>query len=345
MREAVRQAPARDTRDTSPRQVAEVLPRSDTVPAARVGRIADAALPPHGRPGGASDAGSPPGAERAVTPAWSPLPSPAPKVPEVPSDPRAAPRSDRSLPAPAPDTRPDRRGVNTARVIALAGQVAERRASQARLARARADLARSRALARELVGAVASDLPIAPFRAALRGLFGDHAPRAEAAIRNRLLDEDADAVAHRIRQDPRSLLPGPRVGVLAGGTEARRVAAAKVAAAAASLARLDGTLIAACDHVGHARPQDLADAGACRRAVLDRLRDLIPAQRAVLEEARQHRRGTADRLARAPELRRAWRVLTVEEREAARAAVPAVDRLLMRRRRRRHRDSPGREGR
>ncbi|HEX8693658.1 MAG TPA: hypothetical protein VF746_14645 [Longimicrobium sp.] len=257
-------------------------------------------------PGGGGEVGADAGGPGAPpTDAHSPG-TPAPEAPE----------------APEPSS-------SVSAVLDTAAQVAARETMRLRVESAEADLERTSQLADELSrAAAAADPPLVRFRAALRKLYGEHAHAAEDGFRRLVLEQGAERAVTTIREDPRALLPDPRPRELAGGTAARTLAAEQGVLCAPLLERLDRCLIAACDHAGVARPRDYADAAEHRRMVLDHLRELAPTQRAVLEEARADYRRAAGLLADPDRLRREWAGLTEPQRDAVRAAVPNLDRLL-----------------
>jgi hypothetical protein len=191
-----------------------------------------------------------------------------------------------------------------------------------------ADLRRTAELAEELEHATAAaDRPLARFRAALQPLYGSRATEAEAGFRRIALEEGIDRAVALLRDDPRSLLSGPRPRLLPGGVHARATAAEQAVACAPALRRLDQALADACAHVGLSGPA-AADAVEVRRIVLERLRDLQPAQRVVAEEALADYRRLGAQLTSTDRLRGAWSALSPAEQEEVRLALPNVEAQL-----------------
>jgi hypothetical protein len=220
-------------------------------------------------------------------------------------------------------------GASVQAVLDIAVQVSAGESMRLRVESAKADLRRTAHLAEGLSRATAeADVPLVRFRAALRGLYGEHAPAAEDGFRRLVLERGAGPAVTALREDPRALLPPPRPRDLAGGTAARSLAAEQAALCAPLLERLDRTLIDACDHAGIARPRDFASAAEHRRAVFDQLRQMSPTQRAVLDEALSDYQRAANLLASPDQLRTEWARLTEPQRDAVRTAVPELERLL-----------------
>lgn len=227
--------------------------------------------------------------------------------------------------APAPSPSPS--AVSS--VIQTASGVSFRRALRLRVENAQTDLRRTTLLAEDLSSATAAaDRALARLRAALGGLYGDHAAAAETSFRRMVQEQGPGSAVAALRADPRSLLPAPRPRLLAGGTAARAQAAEQAAACAPLVERLDRTLTEACGHIGLAPPPDPVSATELRRTVLDRLRELAPVQRALVDDALGDYRRAAGSLPTPRQLRGEVARLTPAQREAARAAVPGLDELL-----------------
>lgn len=250
------------------------------------------------------------------------LPAPAPDRPPGGEEPRPA-ASDTVQPAVA------REAGDVSAFLAAAAEAGAHEALRQRVEQAEADLQRTAALADALPRASrAADPALARFRAALQGLYGEHAQAAEDGFRRAVLDRGLEHAVASLRDDPRSLVPAPRPRLLPGGVHARAAAAGQAEACGAVLRHLDSTLLAACEHAGVAPPASFADAAETRRTVLGRLHDLVPAQRAVAEEAAEDFRRLDPQLTSPDALRTRWSLLSPVEQEAVRTSLPEVDALL-----------------
>ena len=234
--------------------------------------------------------------------------------------------------APAPTPAPPRSHGGTevpdsptvAGAIALAEQAAALREAEAGVERADSAAERTVQLSASLMRATAdAHEPLQRLRAALREVFGEHTPAAEAAFRAVILRDGAERAVRMLRADPRALLPHPRPHSLPGGVRVRESAAAHASDCAPLIARLDRVLQDAAIHAG--LPADtLLDPMAAAR----RLRDLLPVHQRVAAEALDRRRGLDTAGDTRSRLRSAWRALSPPEQASVRRAVPHVDALL-----------------
>ena len=243
---------------------------------------------------------------------WLPRPSEAPlSPPEV---------GTRGGAAPGPQAAPLSARVEGA--VALAAQLAAIREAEHRAADAGAAVERTVQLSASLVRATAdAHEPLQRLRAALREVFGEHAPAAEAAFRQAILRDGTDRAVRTLREDPRALLPEPRPHSLASGLRVREAAAALARDCTPMIARLDRVLHDAATHAG--LPGALDPMSAARR-----LRDLLPVQQRMASEALDHCRGLGSAGATTSRLQGEWKTLASDEQEAVRRAVPDVDRLV-----------------
>lgn len=236
---------------------------------------------------------------------------------------------DRSpAPAPAPPTSrggPDvPHSAAVMEAVALAEQAEAVRESEARVERTRTAAEHTVHLSASLARATAdAHEPLQRLRAALRELFGDHAPAAEAAFRAVSLRDGCERAVRMLRADPRALLPHPRPHSLPGGVRGRESAAAHASACAPMIARLDRVLRDAAIHAGLPADVPLDPISAGRR-----LRDLLPVQQRVAAEAIEQRRVLGPASDTRSRLRSAWATLSPPERASVRRAVPSVDGLL-----------------
>lgn len=214
--------------------------------------------------------------------------------------------------------------------LAAAAEAAARQGLRERAESALADLKRTTEVAEELEhAAAAADRPLARFRAALQGLYGGRAGEAEAGFRRVAVEAGVERAVSLLRDDPRALLPGPRPRLLPGGVHARAAAADQGAVCGPALRRLDQVLADACEHVGLSRPAaNWGNPVETRRIVLERLRDLLPAQQTIAEEALGDYRRVGSQLASTARLRGAWSTLTPAQKEAVQRAIPEVEARL-----------------
>lgn len=208
--------------------------------------------------------------------------------------------------------------------IALAEQAVALREAEAGVERADTAAERTVQLSASLARATAdAHEPLQRLRAALREVFGEHTPAAEAAFRAVSLRDGTERAVRMLREDPRTLLPHPRPHSLPGGVRVRESAAAHAAGCAPMIARLDRVLQDAAVHAGLA-----ADARLDPMAAARRLRDLLPVHQRVAAEALSQRRGLHSAGATRSRLRSAWTALSPPEQASVRRAVPDVDALL-----------------
>jgi hypothetical protein len=211
-----------------------------------------------------------------------------------------------------------------AAAIALAEQAASLREAEAEVERADAAAEHTVELSASLARATAdAHEPLQRLRAALREVFGEHAPAAEAGFRAVSLRDGAERAVRMLREDPRALLPHPRPHSLLGGVRVRESAAAHASHCAPMIARLDRVLRDAAIHAGLPADTRLDPMAAARR-----LRDLLPVQQRVAAEALDRRRGLDGAGDTRSRLRSAWTALSPPEQASVRRAVSDVDGLL-----------------
>jgi hypothetical protein len=247
-----------------------------------------------------------PQGQRVIVDDWLRDRSPAPAPP--------APRGGTEVPASAA----------VAAAIALAEQAAALREAEAAVERADTAAEHTVQLSASLARATAdAHEPLQRLRAALREVFGEHAPAAEAGFRAVSLHDGADRAARMLREDPRALLPHPRPHSLPGGVRVRESAAAHASDCAPMIARLDRVLQDAAIHAGLPADTHLDPMSAARR-----LRDLLPVHQRMAAEALDRRRGPHSAADTRSRLRSAWTALTPPEHASVRRAVPDLDALL-----------------
>lgn len=245
--------------------------------------------------------------------------------------------------APAPTPAPPEPGQTevpgspaVAAAVALAEQAAALREAEARVERADTAAEHTVQLSASLARATAdAHEPLQRLRAALREVFGEHAPAAEAAFRAASLRDGADRAVRMLREDPRALLPHPRPHSLPGGVRVRESAAAHAAGCAPMIARLDRVLQDAAIHAGLPADTRLDPTAAARR-----LRDLLPVHQGAAAEALHLRRELNSAGDATSRLRSAWAALSPDDRASVRLAVADVDTLLDRTPRRRAPSGP-----
>jgi len=234
--------------------------------------------------------------------------------------------------SPAPTPAPPEPGGGTgvpasaavAAAISLAEQAAALREAEARVEQADTAAEHTLQLSASLARATAdAHEPLQRLRAALREVFGEHAPAAEAGFRAVSLRDGAERAARMLREDPRALLPHPRPHSLPGGVRVRESAAAHASGCAPMIARLDRVLQDAAIHAGLPVDTPLDSMAATRR-----LRDLLPVHQRVAAEGLDRRRGLDTAGDTRSRLRSAWTALSPPEQASVRRAVPDVDALL-----------------
>lgn len=231
-------------------------------------------------------------------------------------------------PAPAP---PGPRGgtevpdsAALAAAVALADQAVALRQAEARVEQAENAAERTVQLSASLVRATAdAHEPLQRLRAALREVFGEHAPVAEAAFRAVSLRDGSERAVRMLREDPRALLPHPRPHSLPAGVRVRESAAAHASNCAPMIARLDRVLQDAAIRAGLPADTRLDPMAAARR-----LRDLLPVHQRAAAEALDRRRGLDSAGDTRSRLGSAWTALSPPEQASVRRAVPDVDALL-----------------
>lgn len=245
-------------------------------------------------------------------------------------------------PAPAPEPPGSRGGTEVpasaavAAAISLAEQAAALREADARVERADAAAEQTVQLSASLARATAdAHEPLQRLRAALREVFGEHAPAAEAAFRAVSLRDGAERAVRMLRADPRALLPHPRPHSLPGGVRVRESAAAHAAGCAPMIARLDRVLQDAAIHAGLPADTRLDPMSAARR-----LRDLLPVHQRVAAEALHLCRELNSAGDATSRFRSAWAALSPDDQASVRLAVADVERLLDRTPRRRAPSGP-----
>lgn len=208
--------------------------------------------------------------------------------------------------------------------VALAGQAAALREAEARVEQADTAAERTVQLSAALARATAdAHEPLQRLRAALREVFGEHAPAAEAAFRAASLFDGAERAVRMLREDPRALLPHPRPHSLPAGVRVRESAAAHASGCAPTIARLDRVLQDARVHAGLPAGTPLDP-----MAAVGRLRDLLRVHQRAAAEALARRRELATAGDTRSRLGSAWTALSPPEQASVRRAVPDVDGLL-----------------
>ena len=260
-----------------------------------------------------------PQGQRVIVDDWLRDRAPAPAPPEA--------RSGTEVPASAA----------VAAAVALAEQAEALREADARVEQAEKAAERTIELSASLARATAdAHEPLQRLRAALREVFGDHAPASEAGFRAVSLRDGAERAVRMLREDPRALLPHPRPHSLPGGVRVRESAAGHASDCAPMIARLDRVLQDAAIHAGLAADTRLDPMAAARR-----LRDLLPVHQRVAAEALHHLRRELNSAGDAtPRFRSAWAALSPDDQASVRLAVADVDRLLDRTPRRRAPSGP-----
>lgn len=208
--------------------------------------------------------------------------------------------------------------------VALAEQAVALREAEAGVERADTAAERTVQLSASLARATAdAHEPLQRLRAALREVFGEHAPAAEAAFRTVSLRDGAERAVRMLREDPRALLPQPRPHSLPGGVRVRESAAAHASGCAPMIARLDRVLRDAAIHAGLPADTRLDPMVAARR-----LRDLLLVHQRIAAEAHDRRRGLDSAGDTRSRLRSAWTALSPPEQASVRRAVSDVDALV-----------------
>lgn len=217
---------------------------------------------------------------------------------------------------------------SVADTLGAARAVGARRALRDRLDAARLEVHRTHHLANAIsAAALAAAEPVAEFRTALRGLYGDRSDSAEEMFRRIAVEHSPARAVEVLLDDPRALV-SPRPRLLAGGSDGRTRAVETGQRAAALLAALDRATAAGALHAGLEPPAQRGEGMEVRAQLLKSL----PRREALLSAlAAEYRLGGSAR-AGIQRLQRMWTALDQRQQDLVRSKFPEIEQLIQRRR-------------